>query len=128
MLAEVMVGLTPNSTLLLFILMVFLTIVGCFMSVLEAVTVFTPIMVPMIKQFGIDPLFFGVFMTITLSVGVLTPPFGNVIYVLARISKLPFEKVVKSFLPFFISIYLIIILIILFPKLTTYLPYIWLTR
>jgi tripartite ATP-independent transporter DctM subunit len=128
MLAEVMVGLTPNPTLLLFILMVFLTIVGCFMSVLEAVTVFTPIMVPMIKQFGIDPLFFGVFMTITLSVGVLTPPFGNVIYVLARISKLPFEKVVKSFLPFFISIYLIIILIILFPKLTTYLPYVWLTR
>ncbi len=128
LLAEMMMGLTSNPTLLLCILMLFLTMVGCFMSVLEAVTIFTPIMVPLVKQFGIDPLFFGVFMTITLSVGVLTPPFGNVIYVLVRISQLPFEKVVKSFLPFFVSIYLIIILIIIFPQLTTYLPYLWINH
>jgi TRAP-type C4-dicarboxylate transport system permease large subunit len=83
-------------------------------------------MVPMIKQLGIDPLFFGIFMTITLSVGVVTPPFGNVIYVLVRISGLPFEKVVKSFLPFFTAIYLIIILLIFFPGLTTFLPALWL--
>jgi tripartite ATP-independent transporter DctM subunit len=127
-LAAIMVNLTSNPTLILFILLVFLTIVGCFMSVLSAVTVFTPIMVPMIKQLGIDPLFFGIFMTITLSAGVLTPPFGNVIYVLVRISGLPFEKVVKSFLPFFVAIYLVIILIIFFPGLTTYLPYLWLRR
>ena len=125
-LAMMIISLTSNSTLILFILLVFLTIVGCFMSVLGAVTVFTPIMVPMIKQLGIDPLFFGVFMTITLSVGVVTPPFGNVIYVLARISKLSFEKVVKSFLPFFVPVYLIIILLILFPKLTTFFPNLWL--
>jgi tripartite ATP-independent transporter DctM subunit len=127
-LAAIMVNLTSNPTLILFILLVFLTIVGCFMSVLSAITVFTPIMVPMIKQLGIDPLFFGIFMTITLSAGVLTPPFGNVIYVLVRISGLPFEKVVKSFLPFFVAIYLVIILIIFFPELTTYLPYLWLRQ
>lgn len=125
-LATIIVNLTSNPTLILFILLVFLTIVGCFMSVLSAVTVFTPIMVPMIKQLGIDPIFFGVFMTITLSAGVLTPPFGNVIYVLVRISGLPFEKVVKSFLPFFAAIYLVIILLIIFPGLITYLPYLWL--
>lgn len=125
-LAMLIVSVSSNPTLILFILLIFLTIVGCFMSVLGAVTVFTPIMVPMIKQLGIDPLFFGIFMTITLSVGVITPPFGNVIYVLVRISGLPFEKVVKSFLPFFIPVYLVIILLILFPGLTTFLPRLWL--
>lgn len=125
-LAMLIISISSNPTLILFILLVFLTIVGCFMSVLGAVTVFTPIMVPMIKQLGIDPLFFGIFMTITLSVGVVTPPFGNVIYVLVRISGLPFEKVVKSFLPFFVAIYLVIILLIFFPGLTTFLPALWL--
>ncbi|MDY0091501.1 MAG: TRAP transporter large permease [Candidatus Vecturithrix sp.] len=125
-LAMLTISISSNPTLILFILLGFLTIVGCFMSVLSAITVFTPIMVPMIKQLGIDPLFFGIFMTITLSVGVVTPPFGNVIYVLVRISGLPFEKVVKSFLPFFTAIYLIIILLIFFPGLTTFLPALWL--
>jgi tripartite ATP-independent transporter DctM subunit len=125
-LAMLIISMSSNPTLILFILLIFLTIVGCFMSVLGAVTVFTPIMVPMIKQLGIDPLFFGIFMTITLSIGVITPPFGNVIYVLVRISGLPFEKVVKSFLPFFIPVYLVIILLILFPGLTTFLPALWL--
>lgn len=125
-LAMLTISISSNSTLILFILLGFLTIVGCFMSVLSAITVFTPIMVPMIKQLGIDPLFFGIFMTITLSVGVVTPPFGNVIYVLVRISGLPFEKVVKSFLPFFTAIYLVIILLIFFPGLTTFLPALWL--
>lgn len=125
-LAMLAISISSNPTLILFILLGFLTIVGCFMSVLSAITVFTPIMVPMIKQLGIDPLFFGIFMTITLSVGVVTPPFGNVIYVLVRISGLPFEKVVKSFLPFFTAIYLVIILLIFFPGLTTFLPALWL--
>ncbi|GAK61455.1 TRAP-type transport system permease large protein [Candidatus Vecturithrix granuli] len=125
-LAMLTISISSNPTLILFILLGFLTIVGCFMSVLSAITVFTPIMVPMIKQLGIDPLFFGIFMTITLSVGVVTPPFGNVIYVLVRISGLPFEKVVKSFLPFFVAIYLVIILLIFFPGLTTFLPALWL--
>lgn len=127
-LAEMMMGMTSNPTLLLFLMLLFFTLIGCFMSVLEAITIFTPIMVPMIIKFGIDPLFFGVFMVITLSVGVLTPPFGNVIYVLVRVSGLSFEKVVKSVLPFFISIYLVIILLILFPQLTTYLPSLLTTR
>ena len=125
-LAMLIISISSNPTLILFILLGFLTIVGCFMSVLGAVTVFTPILVPMIKQLGIDPLFFGIFMTITLSVGVITPPFGNVIYVLVRISGLPFEKVVKSFLPFFVAVYLVIILLIFFPGLTTFLPALWL--
>jgi tripartite ATP-independent transporter DctM subunit len=124
-LAEGLVGISSNPLVVLFIITGFLLIVGCFMSVLESVIVFTPILTPMVTQLGIDPLFFGIFMVITLSIGVLTPPFGNVIYVLVRITGLPFEQVVKSILPFILPIFAVIVLIILFPSLTTYIPGIW---
>jgi tripartite ATP-independent transporter DctM subunit len=124
-LAEGLVGISSNPLIVLFIITGFLLIVGCFMSVLESVIVFTPILTPMVTQLGIDPLFFGVFMVITLSIGVLTPPFGNVIYVLVKITGLPFEQVVKSILPFILPIFAVIVLIIFFPSLTTYIPGIW---
>lgn len=121
-LAEGVVHLTSDPIILLLILVVFFLIVGCFMSVIESVLIFTPIMVPMVKVLGIDPLFFGVLMVITLSVGVITPPFGNVIYVLVGITEQSFETVVKSLLPFLIPILATIIVLILFPWLVTFLP------
>jgi tripartite ATP-independent transporter DctM subunit len=124
-LAESVIQLTTNSTVLLIVLMIFFLIVGCFMSVIESVLIFTPIMVPMIKMLSIDPLFFGVLMVISLSVGVITPPFGNVIYVLVGITNQTFEEVVWSLIPFLIPILGTILVLILFPDLVTYLPY-WL--
>jgi len=76
----------------------------------------------MIKLMGVDPLFFGVIMVISLSVGVITPPFGNVIYVLVGITNQSFEFVVKAILPFLIPIILAILLLVCFPGLITFLP------
>ncbi len=121
-LAEGIVQVTTNSTILLIILMLFFLIVGCFMSVIESVLIFTPIMAPMVKAVGVDPLFFGVLMVISLSVGVITPPFGNVIYVLVGITNQTFEDVVWALIPFLIPILLTILALILFPELVTYLP------
>ncbi len=127
-LAESVVKVTTSPTLLLVILMGFFLIIGCFMSVIESVLIFTPIMVPMIKVMGIDPLFFGVLMVISLSVGVITPPFGNVIYVLVSITNQTFEDVVKALLPFLIPIIATIFVLILWPDLVTYLPNLWINR
>jgi tripartite ATP-independent transporter DctM subunit len=121
-LAEGIVQLTTNSTILLIMLMLFFLIVGCFMSVIESVLIFTPIMAPMVKVVGVDPLFFGVLMVISLSVGVITPPFGNVIYVLVGITNQTFEEVVWALVPFLIPILLTILVLIIFPELVTYLP------
>lgn len=120
-LAESVVKLTTNTTILLIILMFFFLIIGCFMSVIESVLIFTPIMVPMVNVLGIDPLFFGVFMVISLSVGVITPPFGNVIYVLVGITNLTFEQVVSALFPFLIPILGTILVLILFPEIVTFL-------
>lgn len=121
-LAEGVVHLTSDPIILLLILTVFFLIVGCFMSVIESVLIFTPIMVPMIEVLGIDPLFFGVLMVITLSVGVITPPFGNVIYVLVGITEQSFETVVKALLPFLVPILVTIVALIFFPWIVTFLP------
>jgi tripartite ATP-independent transporter DctM subunit len=121
-LAELVMELSSNTSLLLILITFFFLVVGCFMSVIEAVLIFTPVMVPMIKLLGVDPLFFGVIMVISLSVGVITPPFGNVIYVLVGITNQNFEYVVKAILPFLIPIILVILLLVFFPGLITFLP------
>lgn len=121
-LAELITQVSTNTTVLLIIIMFFFLIVGCFMSVIESVLIFTPVIVPMIKFLEIDPLFFGVLMVISLSVGVITPPFGNVLYVLVGITNRPFESVVKSILPFLIPIICVILFLVVFPKIVTFLP------
>ena len=121
-LAEGVIHLTSNTTMMLLILSLFFLVVGCFMSVVESILIFTPIVVPMIKLLGIDPLFFGIIMVISLSVGVITPPFGNVLYVLVGITGETFEEVVRAHLPFLIPIFGAIITMILFPGLVTFLP------
>ena len=122
-LAEGVVQITTNTTLLLIILMIFFLVIGCFMSVIESVLIFTPIMAPMVQFLGIDPLFFGILMVISLSVGVITPPFGNVIYVLVGITNQTFEEVVWALIPFLIPILLTILFLVLFPDVVTYLPH-----
>ncbi len=121
-LADSIVHLTTNTSLMLIMLSIFFLIVGCFMSVVESILIFTPIVVPMVKLLGIDPLFFGIIMVISLSVGVITPPFGNVLYVLVGITGMSFEQVVRAHLPFLIPIFAAICLMILFPDLVTFLP------
>jgi len=121
-LAALVMGFSTNTTVLLIIITGFFLVVGCFMSVIESVLIFTPVMVPMVKLMGVDPLFFGVLMVISLSVGVITPPFGNVIYVLVGITNRSFEYVVKAILPFLIPIILVILLLVVFPGLITFLP------
>ena len=121
-LAEGVIHLTSNTTMMLIILSLFFLLVGCFMSVVESILIFTPIVVPMVKVLGIDPLFFGIIMVISLSVGVITPPFGNVLYVLVGITGRSFEEVVRAHLPFLIPIFGAIITMILFPGLVTFLP------
>ncbi len=121
-LSELVVQVSTNNTVMLIIITFFFLIVGCFMSVIESVLIFTPVMVPMIKLLGIDPLFFGVLMVISLSVGVITPPFGNVLYVLVGITNQPFESVVKAILPFLIPIICVILFLVVFPNFVTYLP------
>ena len=121
-LAVTLMDLDVSLTVILFAIALFFLIVGCFMSVVEAVLIFTPIFMLTVSSLGIDPIFFGILMVLTLSVGVITPPFGNVLFVLVEITGLRFEQVVVAVVPFLLPIILVIALLILMPGLVTFLP------
>lgn len=122
MVAAELTKISSDPLVLLFLINGFFLLVGCFMSVLVAVNILTPIFVPIVKSMGIDPIHFGVLMVITLSMGVCTPPFGNVLFVLAAITKQSFQEVARSVLPYLIPILMIIVLAIFFPQIITFLP------
>ncbi|ORC30707.1 ABC transporter permease [Marispirochaeta aestuarii] len=115
-------AVSENPFVVLIILQFVLFIAGCFMSTAETITLFTPLFIPMLEQFGIDPLHFGVVMVLNLMLGQLTPPFGIVLFVLSRVGNLDMARLVKACLPFYIPILVVLIALILFPPLVTYLP------
>lgn len=101
---------------------VFFLLIGCFMSVIESILIFTPIVVPAALSAGLDPLHFGIVMVITLSVGVITPPFGTVLFLMVGITRMRYGQVVKSILPFILPIIATIVLLIMVPELAVWLP------
>ncbi len=121
-LAAQVAGLDLPTFLLLLGFACFFLLIGCFMSVVESILIFTPIVVPAALSVGLDPLHFGVVMVITLSVGVITPPFGNVLFLMVGITRLRYGQVVMAVLPFLIPIVATILLLIAVPGLATWLP------
>jgi len=121
-LASAVFTVTTDPIAIMFLLIGFLLIIGCFMSTLESITLFTPIFIPMLTAVGIDLLVFGVIMCLVLMIGQLTPPFGIVLFVITKISKLEMAQVVKASLPFTVPVLIVVILIVVFPQIVTFLP------
>jgi tripartite ATP-independent transporter DctM subunit len=122
MVTEAIFSLSQDPFSVLIVLNLVLFVAGCFMSTTETITLFTPLFIPMLNRFGIDPIHFGVAMVLNLMLGQLTPPFGIVLFILAKISGLDMWKLVKACLPFYLPILFVLILVILFPPLVTFLP------
>jgi TRAP-type C4-dicarboxylate transport system permease large subunit len=92
------------------------------METVVAILIITPMLMPIIVKVGIDPLHFGLVMVLNLMIGLLTPPFGVVLFVMAGVSGLPFERVVRATAPFIIPLLVVLALITFFPPLVTWLP------
>ncbi len=122
MLANWIVTITDDPALILTMLIVFLLIIGCFMSTLESIMLFTPIFIPILSAINYDPMTFGVVMCVTLMIGQLTPPFGTTLFVLTKITNMSMDRVVKACLPFAIPILIVVALLVVFPPLVTFLP------
>jgi tripartite ATP-independent transporter DctM subunit len=121
-LGSLLLGTTRNPLVLLMIINVFLLIVGCFMETLAAMVILVPVLLPVVKAVGIDPVHFGLVMVLNLIIGTLTPPIGIVLFVMARVAKLPFEEVTKATAPFLIPLITVLLLITIFPELVLWLP------
>jgi tripartite ATP-independent transporter DctM subunit len=115
-------SLTTNPILLLLIINVFLLLLGCFLDGGVAILIFGAILLPVIEKLGIDPVHFGVVMVLNLMLGLLTPPFGLVLFVLSDVAHVKFETIVKATLTFLIPLFVVLILITIFPWFVTALP------
>ncbi len=120
--AEWLTSLSQNPFYILVIINVFLLIVGCFLDSTVAILILGPLLVPIAVDLGIDITHFGVVMVLNLMIGLFTPPFGIVLFVMEEVSGLKFEQIVQSVAPFLIPLFVVLILIIIFPGLVTWLP------
>jgi tripartite ATP-independent transporter DctM subunit len=121
-LAENISALSTDPLIILLAINIFLLIIGCFLEPICSILILGPVLLPVILKLGIDPLHFGVVMVLNLMIGLLTPPFGVVLFVMTGISGLSFERVVRSVLPFTIPLLIVLALITLFPPLVTAVP------
>jgi tripartite ATP-independent transporter DctM subunit len=109
---------------LLFMLasMVLLLVVGFFLEPGAAIVLFAPLLLPIARTMGIDPLHFSMFTILTLTLGLITPPVGVCLYVACRIGDIKVGTLVRAVVPFLLAEIAVILLIILVPGLSTFLP------
>jgi tripartite ATP-independent transporter DctM subunit len=115
-----------NKTLLMFAIMVLVVIVGTAMDMTPTILILTPVLMPVVKAAGIDPIYFGVLFIINNSIGLITPPVGTVLNVVAGVSKISMEDLIKGVWPFMLAELAVLVLMILFPPLVT-VPAKWFT-
>ena len=120
--AEALLSYTSNRYVILLLINVLLLIVGCFLEPIASISILVPVLMPVITKVGIDPVHFGVVMTLNLMIGLLHPPLGMVLFVLARISKLSIERTTMAILPWLIPLLASLVAITLIPELTLWLP------
>ncbi|MBD9627166.1 TRAP transporter large permease subunit [Ensifer sp. ENS06] len=118
-LAALVEPLMDNQTLLLIAIMVLIVVVGTAMDMTPTILVMTPVLMPIIKQAGIDPVYFGVLFIINNSIGLITPPVGTVLNVICGVSKLTMADLMKGVWPFLIAELIVLFLLVLFPELVT---------
>lgn len=120
--SNMILGISDNPIVILLILNLFLLVVGTFMDMAPALLIFTPIFLPIVREIGMSPIQFGVMMVMNLSVGTITPPVGSVLFIGCSVAKLEVEDVVKKILPFFLAIFVGLLLVTYIPALSMWLP------
>jgi len=120
--AGVLGTVTSQPVPILFIMVAFLLLVGLLMISSSAEIVLAPILVPVVVQFGIDPVHFGVLMVFTLIIGGGTPPVGVLLYIAQDIAKISFSQMVRAMLPFYVPLFAAIVILALFPQLSLWIP------
>ncbi|MBI3149280.1 MAG: TRAP transporter large permease [Betaproteobacteria bacterium] len=121
-LIEGLTALSANKWVVLALINVILLILGCFMEGIAVILLTVPIFMPIILKMGIDPVHFGVVMTLNLMLGLLTPPVGMVLYAMSSIAKVSIFALTRELVPFFLAVLAVLILITFVPPLVVWLP------
>jgi tripartite ATP-independent transporter DctM subunit len=120
--AEFFLSIADNKYTLLLLINVLLLVLGTFMDLAPMLLICTPIFLPIVMQFGVDPVHFGIIMILNLGIGLLTPPVGPTLVVGCAIGKVSMEAVSRSILVFYIPMLIVLILVTYVPALSLWLP------
>lgn len=122
LLSDLILGFTQNKWVFLILVNLLLLFIGCFLDTIAAITIVVPILLPIALKLGIDPIHFGLILTLNLMIGLLHPPLGMVLFVLSRVAKLSVERTTMAILPWLIPLFAALIAITFIPELTLWLP------
>lgn len=117
-LSSMILGLTDNKILILILINIFLLVVGMFMDNISSCTILAPILLPVVVALNINPVHFGIIMTMNLAIGFITPPYGVNLFVGASVAKLPYENVVKWIWSFIAVIVVVLLMTTFIPQLS----------
>ncbi len=120
--SEWVLGFTKEPWVFLLLANALMLFVGCFLEPTAAITILVPILVPICQKLGIDLVHFGLVMVLNLMIGLLHPPMGMVLFVLARVAKLSVERTTMAILPWLIPLLGSLVIITYFPKVVLWLP------
>ena len=120
--SALVLSITTTPWIVLLLVNIFLLIVGCFMETIAAITILVPVLLPLMDKIGVDPVHFGLIMVLNLMIGLLTPPVGMVLYILARVANISFERATKACLPFLIPLLVSLALVTYWPSMVMFLP------
>ena len=120
--SETLFSITDNYILILLLINVLLIIVGCFLDAIAAITILTPILMPVAVAAGVDPVQFGVIMVLNLMIGLLSPPLGIVLYVLSTVSGVSMRDTILGTLPFMVPLILTLLIVTFVPAASLWLP------
>jgi TRAP-type C4-dicarboxylate transport system permease large subunit len=121
--ADFMGGITSSPFGSVWIIVVAVLILGCFIDALALTLIMIPILYPVIVKLGIDPIQFGIIFAVSIIVGCITPPFGICVYAVAGVARdVPLFQIFRGTLPFLLAMLVLLIMVVYIPTLSTYLP------
>lgn len=122
-LASMAISSVSSSPIVLMLLInVILLFLGCIMDMAPIILIATPILLPLAKSIGIDPVQFGIIIVLNCGIGLLTPPVGTCLFIGSAVSKVPIERIVKAALPFYVCMIITLLLVSFVPQVSLLLP------
>ena len=120
--ALLIVSFTSNKIIILILLNILLLVVGCFIDNISSTIILTPILLPIAVNLGVDPIQFGIILTINLAIGFVTPPYGVNLFFASSLAKIPIEEISKKILPFIFAMLIVLFLVTYIPAVSMFLP------
>ena len=122
LITNLLLGISSSKILIFIIMNIILLIIGTFMDLTPAVLIFTPILLPIAKNFGMDPIHFGIMLITNLAIGNITPPVGSALFIGCKVGKIRIEEVIKYIMPFYIAIIVVLGLVTFVPNISLMIP------